>query len=230
MPPPGPNPLDTIVDIAARSPLARFNWKDRGVAPRGYIKGMALVYARVHCKLKAGHAAAIEMAKADTGDQLRDALAWYAEQFHEVGMNNDVVGDDTLRHLFVLLIGLGMRESSGRYCEGRDRSASNTTAETAEAGLFQTSFNAKSASPVLPLLFDTIRRIRSGFSTSSRRVCMANSEFLCISCACRDLARIARCVISPSFLCIWLRQSPGSPVLAAPVPSWPNRCSSSTSC
>jgi hypothetical protein len=46
-----------------------------------------------------------------------------------------------LRRLFVLLTGLGMRESSGRYCEGRDRSASNTSANTAEAGLFQMSFD-----------------------------------------------------------------------------------------
>ena len=43
-------------------------------------------------------------------------------------MRNDVSGTDTLRHLFVLMIGLGMRESSGRYCEGRDQSASNTSA------------------------------------------------------------------------------------------------------
>jgi hypothetical protein len=34
-----------------------------------------------------------------------------------------------------------MRESSGRYCEGRDRSANNTSADTAEAGLFQMSFD-----------------------------------------------------------------------------------------
>jgi hypothetical protein len=60
---------------------------------------------------------------------------------------------DTLRHLFVLLIGLGMRESSGRYCEGRDRAADNTTADTAEAGLFQTSYNASLESPLLPKLF-----------------------------------------------------------------------------
>ena len=36
-------------------------------------------------------------------------------------MRNDVSGIDTLRHLFVLMIGLGMRELSGRYCEGRDQ-------------------------------------------------------------------------------------------------------------
>jgi len=34
-----------------------------------------------------------------------------------------------------------MRESSGRFCEGRDRSANNTSADRAEAGLFQMSFD-----------------------------------------------------------------------------------------
>jgi D-alanyl-D-alanine carboxypeptidase len=48
---------------------------------------------------------------------------------------------ERLRRLYVLLFGLGMRESSGRYCEGRDRSAHNTDADTAEAGLFQMSFD-----------------------------------------------------------------------------------------
>jgi hypothetical protein len=51
------------------------------------------------------------------------------------------------------MLGLGMRESSGKHCEGRDRSAHNTSAETAEAGLFQTSFNARHASPLMPKLF-----------------------------------------------------------------------------
>jgi hypothetical protein len=144
---------DQIIQIAGSSALARYKWKNRGVAPAGYIKGMAMVYARAYCKLKAGDAAATEMAKAMTGDDDKDALSWYNQQFLDAGMSNNADGVDTLRHLFVLLIGLGMRESSGKYCEGRDQSASNTTADTAEAGLFQTSFNARSANPLLPQLF-----------------------------------------------------------------------------
>jgi hypothetical protein len=69
-------------------------------------------------------------------------------------MSNSTSGPDTLRHLFVLLTGLGMRESSGQHCEGRDMAASNVTAETAEAGMFQTSYNARGAHPLLPELFD----------------------------------------------------------------------------
>jgi hypothetical protein len=85
----------------------------------------------------------MEMAKADTGDEAFDALAWYRAEFEHLGMSNDAPGADTLRHLFVLLMGLGMRESSGQHCVGRDQSASNTTAETAEAGPFQQSWNAR---------------------------------------------------------------------------------------
>ncbi|RAJ89863.1 hypothetical protein LX87_05658 [Larkinella arboricola] len=146
--------MDQLIELAANSTLATFHWRDRGVAPTGYIKGMAVVYARVYCKFKAGDATAVEMAKANTGNPDRDALAWYEALFAHAGMTNDTAGVDTLRHLFVLLIGLGMRESSGKFCVGRDQSATNTTAETAEAGLFQTSFNARNASSLLPVLFN----------------------------------------------------------------------------
>lgn len=156
-------PFDTITNIAAQSAIARHNWPERGRAPAGYTKGMALVYARVLCKLRAGDAAATDMAKAVTTDPAHDALAWYAAEFAALGMRNDTAGADTLRHLFALMLGLGMRESSGKHCEGRDRSAENTTAETAEAGLFQTSFNARSASPLMPALFAHYSAHPSGF-------------------------------------------------------------------
>jgi hypothetical protein len=56
-----------------------------------------------------------------------------------------------------------MRESSGRHCEGRDRSASNTTSSTAEAGLFQTSLNAKNASPLMPAVIEHYSASPAGF-------------------------------------------------------------------
>ena len=58
-----------------------------------------------------------------------------------------------MRSLYTLGIGLGMRESSGKYCEGRDMSASNTSASTAEAGIFQTSYDSMSASAELSKLY-----------------------------------------------------------------------------
>jgi hypothetical protein len=114
---------------------------------------MAVSYAKVSYELGAGNAYAVEMAKAMTADGSKDALKHYEEIFQQAKMDNSKDSADTLRHVFVLMLGLGMRESSGKHCEGRDRSAHNTSAETAEAGLFQTSYNARHASPLLPKLF-----------------------------------------------------------------------------
>ena len=163
--PPAPNvaPLDHITRLAEESEVARLRWTDRGRAPLAYTRGMALVYGRVYCKLKAGDAAVVAMAVARTSDAGRDVLAWYAHVFAGAGLSNDTDGADTLRHLFVLLFGLGMRESSGKHCSGRDASASNTSAETSEAGLFQTSFNARTAHPLLGQVLAHYTAHPSGF-------------------------------------------------------------------
>src|SRR5262245_66510653 len=96
---------------------------------------MAVAFARVYAKWKMRNSAALVMAAANSGDDTRDALSWYNSRFQPKAMDNSKAGTDTLRHLFVLLFGLGMRESSGRYCEGRDRSARHISADSAEAGL-----------------------------------------------------------------------------------------------
>jgi hypothetical protein len=44
------------------------------------------------------------------------------------------------------MLGSGMRESSGQHCCGRDQSSDNYDSNTVEAGCFQTSYNASSAS------------------------------------------------------------------------------------
>jgi hypothetical protein len=76
----------------------------------------------------------------------KDALNIYRDQFEQLRMSNEEDGIDTLRHLYALMLGSGMRESSGKHCCGRDQSADNTSSDTCEAGLFQTSWNAHSAS------------------------------------------------------------------------------------
>jgi hypothetical protein len=146
--PPLPSGNDeAVMKIAANSAIAKYKWKDRGVAPLGYTKGFALAWAQVLRKYLIGDRIALEMAKANTHDDDTDVLSWYNSNFEALGMSNEVEGTDTLRHLFALLMGLGMRESSGKHCEGRDTSASNTTSDTAEAGLYQTSYNAHVCTP-----------------------------------------------------------------------------------
>jgi hypothetical protein len=155
--------VERICQVAATSDLAHYNWAQRGRAPLGYTKGMAVVFGLAYQKWKAGDPIVTRMAAADTNEPPTDALSWYQGRFQTLNMSNDSASADTLRHLFVLLIGLGMRESSGRYCEGRDTTADNVTADTAEAGLFQTSWNAHAASPMLPALFNTYSDGRDGF-------------------------------------------------------------------
>jgi uncharacterized protein (TIGR02594 family) len=152
LPPPAPPPgaltneqRAAIIKIARESWIADYDWEDRGRAPSGYTQGMALAFAQTYLKLKAGHPAAMEMAKARTESD-KDALNEYLLEFRELGMHNERDGINTLRHLYALMLGSGMRESSGRYCEGRDLSADNVSSDTCEAGLFQTSYNAHSAS------------------------------------------------------------------------------------
>jgi hypothetical protein len=158
-------PIAAISAIAARSEIAKYSWNNRTLAPAGYIKGMALVYARVYVKLKNGNAAALDMAAANTGIAASDALAHYNDIFAAAGMNNSLFGAATLRHLFVLLIGLGMRESGGNYCTGRDLSAANINPQTAEAGMFLTSFNSMVASPFLTQIFEHYSRRPLGFES-----------------------------------------------------------------
>ena len=154
-PPPTEAPLtEQIVAIASKSVIAKYPWKSRGVAPRGYVNGLALAFSAMLVRLQRGDSSALEMAKANTGNDEKDALSWLNSVFVSKGMKNDVAGPDTLRHLFVLLMGLGMRESSGHHCEGRDQSASNTSADTCEAGLFQQSYDSHSASKEIDKLFD----------------------------------------------------------------------------
>lgn len=149
------NWVDQVLRIVEGSSITKYYWKNRGISPIGYIKGMAIVFTRFYCRLKIGDNIISEISKAKKADNKFDALTWYDEIFKSNGMSNDKDGVETLRNLFVLLIGLGMRESSGKYCEGRDRNADNITAENAEAGLFQTSYNARKANSLLPQIFKT---------------------------------------------------------------------------
>lgn len=158
--PPGlPPPLTTeqvsaITTIAAMSAIYRYNWRDRGVAPPGYTKGVAVAFANAYRQLLYEYDPAVNMARANTGNPDKDVLAWYSDIFENRGMSIDTNGTETLCSLWTLIMGLGMRESSGRHCEGRDTSASNTTSDTAEAGAWQTSYDAHNCSDNFNILFD----------------------------------------------------------------------------
>src|SRR6266550_1679688 len=144
--------IDAIVAVAGASELARHDWGGRGVAPLGCTKGLAVVYGLVYSKFKAGNSSALAMGAMVPASSL-DALEWYQGQFNAAGILLNVSAVDNLRATFVLLTGLTEREASGRYCEGRDQSATNVASDTAEAGLFQQSWNSHTASPEITKLF-----------------------------------------------------------------------------
>lgn len=140
-----------IESIAASSQCYQYAWKNRGQAPKGYVEGVALVFAKAVCDPNRSDVVVASQAK--TSDTAHDALAWYASTYAGLGMSNATAGLDTLRHVYTLLLGLGMRESSGEHCIGRDTSASNYTSSSAEAGAWQTSWDSHTNSVELPKLF-----------------------------------------------------------------------------
>lgn len=131
-----------ILELVQQHPLATYQWKDRGRAPIGYLKGMALVYARMYAHLKRGVEPVVKEATKPGLGNSWDALVWYDLG----GTDNPIVN---LHNLFALMIGLGMRESTGKFCCGRDMSANNMSATNAEAGLFQMSWDITHGSPDL---------------------------------------------------------------------------------
>jgi uncharacterized protein (TIGR02594 family) len=156
LPPPGPPPdaltlkqERDICEIAKRSKIADYDWDERGVSPTGWVQGMALSFAQSYKKLNADHPALIEMSKARTSSE-KDALYLYRDDFTKLGMSNEHAGADVLRHLYALMLGHGMRESSGQHCCGRDQSVPpgyyGPADTTTEAGAFQTSYDAAGAS------------------------------------------------------------------------------------
>ena len=86
----------------------------------------------------------------------KDALKYLANELKAAGVPVKSALD-RLRATFVCLYGLGMRESSGKHCEGTDVSASggaSRPSDEIEAGLFQTSWNAHNAHDAMDEVFD----------------------------------------------------------------------------
>jgi hypothetical protein len=114
---------------------------------------MALCMGEAHCRLIEDDPVAHQMVR--VVNAANDVFDTCNDQFIIAGMPNYGQSErDRLRHLYAFLTGLGMRESSGRYCEGRDMSASNTSSDTAEAGLFQQSWNLRSTNSAIVTLYE----------------------------------------------------------------------------
>lgn len=156
--------LEPIENIAGNSSCAKYSWNNRGKAPESYIKGMALTFAKAVCAPTRSDVALVSKARGlpESTADVYDSLSWYNSNFKKLGMTNDKSGLDTLRHMYMLLIGLGMRESSGKHCTGRDMSADFSASDTSESGLFQASWGASRKSPELKSLFKKYEASKTG--------------------------------------------------------------------
>lgn len=136
-----------ITQIAAGCSCVSYEWKNRGRAPIGYIKGAALTYAESYFELRMQPTNAVRIMSGNISETSKDALAYY-----NLKAGTEV---ERLRSVFTLALGLGMRESSGNVTEGRDESvpAKKATEDNAEAGLFQVSYDSFGVSSEFPALF-----------------------------------------------------------------------------
>lgn len=153
-------------DVAAHKAVQAISWKDRGKPPPGYYAGMAKTFALAVLRYNDKDSAARIMAAKAGTDADKDALTFYAPEFAKHDMDNDKDGLDTLRHLFVMMIGLGMRESSGNPWEGRDLTATNVESDTCEGGLFQTSWNISACADEIQILLEEYADDPNGFHPS----------------------------------------------------------------
>lgn len=140
--------VDAIISKVVSSSVLKINWDERGLAPIGFAKGMAICYGMVYEGLLLGDSISKVMVAVVEGRH--DVFDYYNEQFEDVGMPNIGMPDaDRLRHLFVFLYGLAARESSFGYDIGQDASApGNRTSVRAEAGWFQQSWDSLLANPI----------------------------------------------------------------------------------
>ncbi len=146
---------ETINGMVADSGCFKYSWGNRGRAPAGYVKGVTLSFARSLCRLKSQSSLSAILSAAGTQDDSKDALTHYQSVFKNLSIPVTVAGEAPLRALYTLGMGLGMRESSGKYCEGWDRSAGSSRPSSAgEAGIFQTSYDSISASSELAKLYE----------------------------------------------------------------------------
>jgi hypothetical protein len=172
------NPLSAITSIVDNSGISKISWENgsRGHAPYGYYYGMALCYAQMYQRSKSEDPIIAEIAKPLGIPISKDTLSKWNLEFEKIGLNNDSE-QNRLRNVFILMFGLGMMESSGRYCCGWDRGKltgwgkpskiiplSEISANNSEAGLFQTSYDVFNSMPleIEKTLLQIIQRYKGG--------------------------------------------------------------------
>jgi hypothetical protein len=171
---PTPTPTQTVAPVVVGktdlfklvdgTSCTKHRFNNRGSASRGYMRGVALVFAKAVCNPSRPDVVLVSKARPDPESvwDATDVTSWYRSDFTALGMSNDADGVDTLRHVYTLLLSLGMQESSGTLCCGRDMSADYSTADSAEAGAWQASYGSRRSSSILVPMFDSYKKNPAG--------------------------------------------------------------------
>jgi hypothetical protein len=144
---------DEILKVADKSECGNIFWIDRGFAPRGFIKGMALTYARSVCRLQYNTAIGRALSRKNSHVPETDVFAYLQKMFEDTPIYDlETDGFGPLQAVYGIGLGVGMRESSGNYCEGADILDSET-AEYTSSGLFQETHSLLEVSPLMRDLY-----------------------------------------------------------------------------
>lgn len=124
-------PVASIEQVVMANGCKDHYFKERGKPPLAFIMGIAYTYKQAKCSQNFVGLVTVPH------KGVKDVMQHYGLA-------------PNLQNIFTLLVGLGMRESSGRHCTGRDMSAGFSTSQSAEAGLWQTSYDARYLDKNLP--------------------------------------------------------------------------------
>lgn len=166
---------DRIVAIAGNSQCAR-----TGEAKPAFIKGMALVFARAACNSRRADVlvASLPPSAPRSLRNGEDGASVYWNEAERLNLGDATDSESMLRRTYVIMTGLGFRESNGRYCVGRYTAQGFSRSFEAEAGPFQTSWGAHSSDPSLEPMFRAYQRDESA--------CLLDVFSKDISCAAKD--------------------------------------------
>lgn len=143
VPPKAVASIDDLKAIGGKNSCLSYKWNERGQMPRAFAQGMTIAYARAICNQDRSDVKIVSVPP--SGDKRNDVLVQYGFK--------TAAGLESLRKTYQLLFGLGMWESSGKHCCGKDASQNFNDADSAEAGAFQASYGARSHSPELQKLY-----------------------------------------------------------------------------
>jgi len=140
-----------VTSLAVNSDCHKAAHDVQGTPPQGYMKGIALTYARGICRPSE---AWVQAAQVPLGPSNKDALTHY-------GVSSSLSAAERLDVVFALILGSSARESSWRWCVGRDTLAKESDrkgcveggGETCEAGHSQGSYNSIGSNTILRGLF-----------------------------------------------------------------------------